>query len=562
MCMADSRLEAERKRNEEQFADVVAAIRLHGEDLVRLPNVVAVAPGFRFRDGKITDDPAVVVEVAKKSPVSELSSFTIIPRRLGNVLVDVVLADPVRQLRFYEDPAGAWRISTALPGDEPATGELAFEAIAKAGKLLPYKPPAEPLKEVNEPMTVIAHSSCDTGFRNLGAFLDRTKTRLVSTMYQFTAPHILERLLNAVTPANRTFTFVFDGFPEGPSPGALTPDQVRGELENALGKRLRFAWAANASLSKHVTAGFFPSAYHIKVSVRDGKETWLSSGNWKRSSQPPEDPFHPPPNFDPVEFEKNQNREWHVVIENETLAGQFERYILHDLEQALPLQVKELAKAEEAQKMMPDLFVAAPKAATPKFEEELVVHDTLRVMPLLTPDAGSYFDFLCNMVAGAKKRILLTNQTLRPSSALQAYMEKLYLVLSDKSRDPAIELKMILGIHKQREMLEEMQSYRFSLDKDIVRFLHGNHTKGLIVDDELVLIGSQNLTGDGASRNRDASVVFWDSRIIAFYKKLFDYDWNRARKPDELGPPPMIAPSGVPEPPGMMRVPWSAVIQD
>ena len=55
--------------------------------------------------------------------------------------------------------------------------------------------------------------------------------------------------------------------------------------------RSSFAWAPVRS-SPEVREWMFPSAYHIKVAVRDSTELWLSSGNWNNSNQPEDAPHN------------------------------------------------------------------------------------------------------------------------------------------------------------------------------------------------------------------------------------------------------------------------------
>jgi hypothetical protein len=75
------------------------------------------------------------------------------------------------------------------------------------------------------------------------------------------------------------------------------------ELAAALGDRLSFAWAP-VVMTRATTEGWFPSAYREKVIVKDHRHLWLSSGNWKDSAQPLEDPFNPPEGFDEEAFLK------------------------------------------------------------------------------------------------------------------------------------------------------------------------------------------------------------------------------------------------------------------
>jgi hypothetical protein len=47
------------------------------------------------------------------------------------------------------------------------------------------------------------------------------------------------------------------------------------------------AWALTRT-DPDATAWIFPTAYHIKVAVRDRTAFWLSSGNWNNSKAVPD----------------------------------------------------------------------------------------------------------------------------------------------------------------------------------------------------------------------------------------------------------------------------------
>lgn len=69
----------------------IAAVQAqHAQDLMRYPNVVGVAPGFRTRGGQPVDEPCLVVYVERKVSASELSSAEILPTEIDGVPVDVV----------------------------------------------------------------------------------------------------------------------------------------------------------------------------------------------------------------------------------------------------------------------------------------------------------------------------------------------------------------------------------------------------------------------------------------------------------------------------------------
>jgi hypothetical protein len=64
--------------------------------------VLFVRPGFRFRDGKLTTQPAVVVSVASKQDLEYIAVRDLVPRKLGRAVVDVVPASPKEQLQFKQ----------------------------------------------------------------------------------------------------------------------------------------------------------------------------------------------------------------------------------------------------------------------------------------------------------------------------------------------------------------------------------------------------------------------------------------------------------------------------
>lgn len=79
----------------ERVRDVKSA---HEEDLLRKANVVGVGVGLRRRRDAQTREPAIVVSVTHKQPLSELASQDVIPRELDGVPVDVQAIGKIRAL--------------------------------------------------------------------------------------------------------------------------------------------------------------------------------------------------------------------------------------------------------------------------------------------------------------------------------------------------------------------------------------------------------------------------------------------------------------------------------
>jgi len=74
--------------------------------LLSRKNVVACGVGFKETERGITDEPCVVVSVAKKMPEAQLSPADIVPKKLGEVKTDVVETGVIRALQGHTD---RWR---------------------------------------------------------------------------------------------------------------------------------------------------------------------------------------------------------------------------------------------------------------------------------------------------------------------------------------------------------------------------------------------------------------------------------------------------------------------
>lgn len=556
------------RRGGDEFAPVLAALREHGRRLAAIPGVALVRPGYRFVNGRITPEPAIVVVVFGKRPTKEVAKDERIPPTAGGVPVDVLPATPPEQLRYLgqegrraagEDVA-AERVTLRLPGEEGRP-----EVSIAVAPLLEYRPPAgAPLAEVDEQMRVVCHVSPDAGWRLLKGFLEGTGSRLTSTMYEFNARHILDTLLRVVR-RPRTFNLIMDAKGADTRDHDFSKEEARAELADELVGRLRFAWAPVRLFQNRTTHAFFESAYHTKVSVRDGAAFWLSSGNWKYSGQPVEDPFAGPLPGGTWKWRMDHNREWNVIVENRSLARLLEKYILHDIKEAEPLQVESLSAAAAAP--APDLFV--PEAPEPevaaasqlRWFREQVFDERVRVKPLLTPD--NYVEHVTELVRRARHKLYITNQYIKPDATdPDPRYERLIELLVERSWEDNLDARFIIR-GNYPENWEVMQRAGFQMSK--VKKQRNTHTKGIVVDDgtdsgdTIAVVGSHNLSGDGATVNRDASLVFYHNGIASYFEDVFTHDWDNLARPDDIAltAMPRVAAPGEPTPPGTRRVTWS-----
>jgi hypothetical protein len=570
-----------------RFDQVAAIIRSRGRELRGLPGVVDVRPGIRFRGGWPTGEPAVVVVVERKR--KDVPTAERLPVEIDGVPLDVSEVTPLQQLR-QEDPQLAERLlpegPVLVPGEVPAV-----EATAEVRALGAYQPPpGARLDEVTDAMTVTCHVSPDGGFPLLKDFFAGTRRRLTVGMFDFSAPHVRDALKAALARRpRRHLTLVLDpklalsagGDEDNPKADDITEDEIRDALREALGDQFDFAWAAVKFAGK-TTGGIFPNAYHIKVAARDGEAFWLSSGNWQSSNQPPPDAVPATDRDQPAlrQALRRYNREWHVVVEHPRLADLYERFLLNDLAQAEPLQ-EEARRAAEAPPALPDLLVPevaeeTERAARPvrRFDPgpfTFTARRPLRVQPLLTPDRDPrsadrfiYAARVRELIDSARTKLYFQNQYINLGKRMEPEFVALVAALKAKANDRGVDCRIILrDLIGAREMLEALLADGFPADR--IRLQKSTHTKGIVVDGERVLVGSHNWSSNGTTRNRDASLIFFDKQIAGYYEQVFLHDWDSlaaARVSTELGMPRLAPRRRGPAPAGMRRVPWAAYFED
>jgi phosphatidylserine/phosphatidylglycerophosphate/cardiolipin synthase-like enzyme/V8-like Glu-specific endopeptidase len=474
-------------------------------------DVIGIRDGWTFDDNGITDTRALVVTVKRKRPPAELAAagVTELPSTFMGYPVEIMgptVEDLLRQ------------------NVGPQRTEAMMEATVTAEEILYRPPPDLSLDPVTATMRVVAHVSPDAGWATLRPFIAGARRRLVGAMYEFTAEHVREALTAAAQRQGfEKLTLALDsarGSPNNPAHIRDSEAMVR-DMREVLGDRLEVSWVKRGSVN-----GWIEHDYHIKVLVRDGKAFWLSSGNWKPSGQPEQDPRNDQAMLRRLLLE--ENREWHVIIEHAGLAATYQKAILHDFEN------NRLTRPEEFAEILPELWFLS--AARPLAEEALAAvtffepFDERReftVRPILTPD--NYLDAVVPVVKSAQHSILLQNQTLkRPKPENDPRFHEFWSTVAAKQQQ-GLDVRLIFRIHEMnpaqaRVDFEELR--RFGFDPRRIKIQKGCHTKGLVIDGKKVLIGSHNLSNMGATTNRDASLLFDDQSLAEYFTRLFEHDWR------------------------------------
>ncbi|GAB3801898.1 hypothetical protein GCM10028798_18300 [Humibacter antri] len=505
----------------------------------RVPGVLSVRPGFRMRDRWITDERAIVVTVAAGTDAGASG----VPDALDGVAVDVRTASSAKAAQLAElgDPGAhaAARESTAIapdlggvpvfPGERVLTGDAgpagghamdatSVEAAAKPAKehLAYTAPPGVPLAPVSGEIELELSASPDSGWPVLSAFLAGTQNTLTVGLYDFTSAHVLARFETAAT--GKRVVFVLDHPPRNPT-ADQTDDQTVADLKKSLGAFFEQAWALERA-DPHASAWIFPSAYHIKVAVRDSSTVWLSSGNWNDSNQPDIDPVHDPADAAQA---RTRDRDWHVVIHDAGLARTFEAYLKHDYAVAVQHQEPTATAAEPA-------LIAQPLAETPPFEHFTAaetITDQVTITPVLTPDPGVYADAVRALIESASTSLHLQFQYIeapsRPSDASAPFSALIEAVIA--RQNAGVDVRIIMSEYETAGYLEQLQQLGLDVVSN-VKLQNNVHNKGIVVDGSRTLVSSQNWSTAGTLENRDAGVIIDSARVASYYDGIFAHDWE------------------------------------
>ncbi|MBD5654652.1 MAG: hypothetical protein IAI50_05665, partial [Candidatus Eremiobacteraeota bacterium] len=267
------------------------------------------------------------------------------------------------------------------------------------------------------------------------------------------------------------------------------------------------------------------SAYHIKVAARDtgtpNSALWLSSGNWNDSNQPVFDWSQP----DEALAEKS-DRDWHVVVFNDQLAPTFKKYIDHDF--AVAKQENDAVTSADVTEPLPQPLTsddATTAAAFTDFVQEVSIQDDMVITPLLTPDPGVYAGRIKQLIDGATTSFDLQLQYITSfAGADDAAFDGLIQSLA-AAQQRGVALRMIFSEFQQEAILELMQEANLAIDRDHVRIQNNVHNKGMLVDGTIAVVSSQNWSGDGVLRNRDAGLIIENAQVNAYFLARFNYDW-------------------------------------
>ncbi|HET6971912.1 MAG TPA: phospholipase D-like domain-containing protein, partial [Phenylobacterium sp.] len=435
-----------------------------------------------------------------------------------------VLAEARHELRQPEFP-GQQRFDAAGQPEAQAPPAL-LQAGRPPKPNLPYTPAASPLNAITGDFSLVLHVSPDAGWDRLSDFLSGVRSRLVVGMYDFTSAHVLQAVEDALSDAGRTLKLTLDHPARNPT-ADQSDDETRDALGGALGGRFSGAWALTKGDPK-ATAWIFPTAYHIKVAVRDDDATWLSSGNWNNSNQPQIDLSDLP---GARRIAAKSDRDWHVIATNTDLADTFRAYLEQDFTDAnghnATLAASPFAAASGATPLdattvdVPADALAAGRSPR-KFFAPTTVSGTFTVQPLLSPD--NYQPQILQLIRSATSRFYMQTQYIHPASGPNDQGHADLIQAVQDLINGGVDVRLITSEYETADWLEKLKDVGFDISR--IRLQPKVHNKGIVVDSRKVVVSSQNWSADGTLRNRDAGLIIENADAAAYFERIFLYDWD------------------------------------
>ena len=499
------------------------------------PGVLFVRPGFCVDKDWPTTEEAIVAVTDQKARKVKL------PKKIEGTTVEVRPASSLEQFS-HDNPSKFSQLAdhraefrgSSLPQFSPSQAAVHpnisanVSASHQTKAQIQYVSSKVPLKPVSGTIPIICHVSPDAGWAELQKFVSGTKKQLKVSMYDFTSAHILDLFEQHLGSSKLQLTL--DDPPKNPTANQTDPVTVS-DLQSSLSSKFSNAWALVRS-SPEVDTWMFPTAYHIKVMVRDSDTVWLSSGNLNNSNQPEIDPIGNPQPGDQTTA-KDSDRDWHVVIQSAALAQIFEAFLDGDFQQATlhAVNAPAVAKAKVKQKPtksnpVPTLAgLSDPVVGNFNFVAPKSVNEPATLTPLLTPDPGVYQGAMLDLINSVQESLYIQLQYIHPNSnTADAKFSELIDAVAAKI-NAGKDVRIILSqFQVPKGGLEALQSAGINLDS--VKIQNRVHNKGFVFDHKKVVVSSMNWSGEGVLANRDAGVIIDNPTAAQYFEKIFLDDWN------------------------------------
>jgi len=251
---------------------------------------------------------------------------------------------------------------------------------------------------------------------------------------------------------------------------------------------------------------------HAKYAIIDGKKCIIESANWVKNGVPIDNSYG--------------NREWGVLIENESLADYLSTVFLYDwnpsFQDSIPFDEKSFTHGRPPEDFSMNYFI--PKGDYVAKFSPLYLNSSFNFTVIVAPDNAE--EEILHLLDTAEKEILVEQAYIEKDweDGINPLLEKLI-----EKNESGVRVKIILNYnpayYSTNKMNEETCDFLKNIDVKLQKELN-IHNKGVIVDGEKVLISSINWGENSIRRNREVGIIIESEEMAEYFEKIFWYDWN------------------------------------
>ncbi|HUV02330.1 MAG TPA: phospholipase D-like domain-containing protein [Desulfobacteria bacterium] len=345
-----------------------------------------------------------------------------------------------------------------------------------------------------------AFVSPDCSFSVLQEELESASSSLYINLYEFDNPYLTGSIIDAL---NRgvNVQLLLEGSPVG---GITNEERYIAETIAKNGGDVRYSRDSYLN--------------HAKYAVIDNRALVVMTDNWKTTGVPTNNSFG--------------NRGWGIVLRNEDMAKYFTDVFIEDFYRGQEF-VSEMdgTEAETITRTIPQgVYV-------PVFEPRTVTCD-FTVIPVLAPDTALSNATILGAIQNAQESVYVqqfsagrfwgdgdnTFVAALIEAARRGCEVKVLLDSKDYSVEGSNDNDEVVAWLERVASEENLTLYAELADLDALG-LAKIHTKGLVVDGEIVVIASLNWNPNSA-HNREAGVIVENEDIASFFTAVFLHDWN------------------------------------
>ena len=349
----------------------------------------------------------------------------------------------------------------------------------------------------------------DTGFNDLKQWIDAAENSIHLHIYQFMSPDLTHALLDAIEEGVDVTILLEEGILDGSS----TINKQRGHAQTLHDAGATVLWMEDPTQISS------PYAYiHSKIAVRDSESVWISSGNWKDSSVPPDG---------------IGNREWSVILNSQVAAELvLSRMAWDENPQHLHISAHSSSHAPTFDWTMDspwhDGEIVPIEYHSGPFDAQLITcpDDCVAGIVSMIESADQsielsvqYLDLDWYWGFGDNPIIAALHQAAQRGVTIRLMLNGFYAEWDDEIRDAINMFNTDWNATEGLDVTARLMAYSDTIVK--------LHNKGAIIDGSSVLVGSMNWGSSAALRNREMGVLIHHDGLAADYSASFEDDWNR-----------------------------------